>query len=556
VRPFSATGIEVLGRDGNGMLELDVWPQDLIDRYHHAHWWDERTVSGMVAALASERPGNVAFVGGDGRTMSWDQYDREASHVASVLIGLGMGRGNPVAVAMADTPELHAAYVGAERAGAVVVAIGRRAGYHHVRQILARTGCDVLVTRADSDAALGRSLADRLHREGGWSGHHVEVRGDDEFAVLVNGEAPRVVPDPLPDYALGADELFLLSPTSGTTGTPKWVMHTQNRWKYFHRQCPHFRPDDVFLVAVPIIGGFGLWMSHFSPLMVGVPTIVLPQFSPEATLEALERHRATVLAAVPTQLIMMMHHPLMASTDFTSLRITHSGGEHVPMAEAMQFEQRTGSAVLQFYGSTEAGCVSGPTRASDTVEQRLGTAGRVIPEMNVRLFDPSGNDVTSSGRGQCAARGPALCPGYFDDDRANAVLYRPDGWLMLGDIVEVDTEGFLRVVGRASDFIIRAGLNISAAEVEDCVRRHPRVHQVAAVAMPDPTVGERVCAFIVTDDDQPLALDQLVGLLERDEVPKYLWPERIECVPSLPMVAGKVAKASLRQQVRELLASE
>jgi acyl-CoA synthetase len=305
-----------------------------------------------------------------------------------------------------------------------------------------------------------------------------------------------------------------------------------------------------------MIGGFGLWMSHFSPLMVGAPTVVLPQFSPEATLAAVERQGATVLAAVPTQLNMLMHHPLMASTDFTSLRITHSGGEHVPLAEARRFELLTGSAVLQFYGSTEAGCVSGPTRASDTIEQRLGTAGRVIPEMNVRLFDPSGNDVTSSGRGQCAARGPALCPGYFDDEEANAVLYRPDGWLMLGDIVEVDAGGFLRVVGRASDFIIRGGLNISAPEVEDCVRRHPRVQQVAAVAMPDPIVGERVCAFVVTADGERLSLDELVGFLEQDEVPKYLWPERVECVAELPVAAGKVAKAALRQQVRALPGSD
>jgi acyl-CoA synthetase len=537
------------------MLELDVWPEDLIDRYHRAHWWDDRTVSGMVASLARTRPAGVAFVGGDGRAMSWDRYDRRASQVASVLTGLGQGRGTPVAIAMADTPDLHAAYVGAERAGAVVVAIGRRAGYQQIREILARTGCRVLATLAHSDVGHGRSVADRLRTVDGWRGHHVEV-GDDDNLILVDGEPPRVVFDPPPECALGADELFLLSPTSGTTGTPKWVMHTQNRWKYFHRQCPHFRPDDLFLVAVPIIGGFGLWMSHFSPLMVGAPTIVLPQFTPEATLAAVERHGATILAAVPTQLNMLMHHPLMASTDFTSLRITHSGGEHVPLAEARRFEQITGSAVLQFYGSTEAGCVSGPTRASDSVEQRLGTAGRVIPEMNVRLFDPSGNDVTSYGRGQCAARGPALCPGYFDDEKANAVLYRSDGWLMLGDIVEVDAEGFLRVVGRASDFIIRGGLNISAPEVEDGVRRHPRVQQVAAVAMPDRIVGERVCAFIVTADGRPLSLDELIDFLERDEVPKYLWPERVECVGALPTVAGKVAKASLRQQVRALLGSD
>jgi acyl-CoA synthetase len=534
-------------------LELDVWSEDLIAEYHRAEWWDDRTVSGLVAARASERPGDTAFVGGEGASMSWGQYDRAASRVASVLIGLGLVRGEPVAVAMPDTPELHAVYVGAERAGAVVVAIGRRAGHQQVREILGRTGCRVLATQADRDQAHGRSLAGRLRREDGWPGHHVEIHGGEELTVFLDAGAPSVLGPVPPERALGADQLFLLSPTSGTTGTPKWVMHTQNRWKYFHRQCMHFRPDDVFLVAVPVIGGFGLWMSHFSPLMVGAPAVLIQQFSPDGTLLALERHRATVLAAVPTQLNMLLHEPHMAATDFSSLRITQSGGEHVPLAEAVEFEERTGSAVIQFYGSTEAGCVSGPTSAADTVEQRLGTAGRVIPEMNVRLFDPAGNDVTSCGRGQCAARGPALSPGYFDDERANAVLYRSDGWLMLGDIVEVDAGGFLRVVGRASDFIIRGGLNISASEVEDCVRRHPDVLQVAAVSMPDPIVGERVCAFVVTVDNQPLVLHELTSFLEGDEVPKYLWPERVECIPALPVVAGKVAKAALRRRIRGLL---
>jgi len=170
--------------------------------------------------------------------------------------------------------------------------------------------------------------------------------------------------------------------------------------------------------------------------------------------------------------------------------------------------------------------------------------------MQVRLYDESGHDVTSSGRGQAACRGALLSRGYYDDDSANAQLYTDDGWMLTGDIVEVDGEGILRVTGRSADFIIRGGKNISAAVVEAAVATHPAVTLAAAVAMPDPVFGERVCVYTELREGSTLELDELLAhLRERGNSVESL-PEQLIVLPELPRSSGgKVAKQVLRDDI-------
>ena len=268
------------------------------------------------------------------------------------------------------------------------------------------------------------------------------------------GEVARI----LTGRSLGPDDLFMLNSTSGTTGLPKCVMHTANRWFYFHQlamQAGQLTPEDVFFSAVPAPFGFGLWTAHFSPSVLGCPTVVTPRFQVEQVLLAMATHRVSVLACVSTQFIMMLNSPRLDELDLTSLRVLFTGGEAVPFARAAAFEERTGAKVLQFYGSNETGVLSGTT-LTDSREQRLGTAGRIIDAMQVRVLDDRGDPVTSSPRvGVPACKGPATCVAYYDDDAANAELFTEDGWMRMGDVVEIDDSGYLRVVGRTSDIIIR-----------------------------------------------------------------------------------------------------
>jgi acyl-CoA synthetase len=237
--------------------------------------------------------------------------------------------------------------------------------------------------------------------------------------------------------------------------------------------------------------------------------------------------------------------------DLSSLRVVFTGGEPLPYTQAAQFEELTGVTILQFYGSNETGVLSATTLA-DPLHRRLRTAGRIVPEMQVRLFDGD-LDVTESGRGQPACRGPALSLGYLngtDHDK----LYTKDGWMRMGDICELDDEGYLTLTGRTSDFILRGGKNISAVQVEEAVATHPAVAVAAAVAGPDPVFGERVCVFVELRQAGVLDLSTLVEHLLAQGVSKELLPERLEVLDELPRSSGgKIAKGRLREDIRSRL---
>jgi acyl-CoA synthetase len=456
---------------------------------------------------------------------------------------------------------VHVAFVGCEKAGLVVMGIGPRAGREEIRHLVAKSGAAALVSRALSRELDFAALFRELQAEGLPLRHHVVVSGQLEpddacYAGRRGADAPSR--EELAARRLGAEDLFLLNSTSGTTGLPKCVTHHQARWFHFHElavESGEMSERDVFLSALPAPFGFGLWTAHFTPAALGAPCVLLEKFSPEAALEAIQRHRVTILAAVSTQFIMLLNSPALERSDLSSLRALYTGGEAVPHERALEWEQRTGSLVLQFYGSNETGALS-RTTTRDSQEKRLTTAGRVIDAMRVRLFDEAGNDVTASGHGIPACRGPLTCRGYYDDAAANAKLYTRDGWMLTGDVARLDADGYLSVVGRTADFIIRGGKNVSGPAVEEAVASHPAVALAAAVAWPDPVYGERVCAYVELRPGASLTLAELTAHLAARGTTREWWPERLIVVDALPRASGgKVAKGELRADIEQRVAA-
>jgi acyl-CoA synthetase len=474
------------------------------------------TIAARVGRNVRERPDDLAFVElASGATMTWSEYDERSSRMAGTLAA-AYAPGDRVAVQLPDGPGLHATMLACEKAGVVAVGIGSRAGAREVAYLVERTGARTLLT---VDPPPG---------------------------------------DPGPERPIGARALWFLNSTSGTTGLPKIVMHDQARWFAFHGfadRIAGFTSDDVFLSALPAPFGFGLWTAHFTPAIVGAPCVVCERFSPEAVLAAIERYRVTVLAAVSTQFVMLLNSPAADRYDLSSLRVLFTGGEMVPYERAREFEVRTGAKVLQFYGSNETGALSATT-LDDPPELRLRTAGRVIPEMQVRLLDQDTDaDVTATGGpGVPAGNGPTLCLGYWDDAAANEQLFTADGWMRMGDLATIDAGGYLSVVGRTSDVIIRGGKNLSAAQVESEVGSHPAVALCAVVAMPDETFGERVCVFVeLRAASAELTLEALNAHLESRGTGKELWPERLVVLAELPRSSGgKLAKGELAAMARSL----
>lgn len=520
-------------------------------RYTAAGWWSDRPLGELVRDHARRRPDAPAYIEPD-RVTTWSAYDARADEVAAVLAAL-CEPGDRVALLLPDSADFHVALLATERAGLVAVGIGARAGDAEIAHLLSRTGARGLITLPEHRGRDMTGLAGALRARGTGLSWHLLLDGDPRL-LDVSGTAPaeRPVPAADPDgRALGPNDLWLLNSTSGTTGLPKCVTQFQNRWIHFARlavDAGNLGPDEVFFGAVPSPFGFGLWTSHVAPTVLGAPTIVLPRFDADTMARMIERERATVLCAVSTQFRMLLRCRAASCADLSSLRVMFTGGETIGHGSAAEFEERTGAVVLNFFGSNESGAFS-CTRHDDTRDRRLRTGGRIIPEMDVRLYDERGADITATGGpGRPGGRGPLLSAGYYRDDAANAELYAPDGHLLMGDLVTIDADGYLNLVGRTSDIIIRGGKNISAVQVEEAVATHPAVELACVVAVPDDLFGERVCAVVTTRAGRTLALGDLAGHLIGEGLGKELLPEHLVVVAELPQSSGgKIAKGRVRE---------
>ena len=530
--------------------------------YLERGWWREQTLADDVDRHALERPDGSAFVTPGGR-LTWRQYAQSSQDLAAVLLDAGHRRGERIAVQLPDAATVHVALLAVEKAGLVAVGIGARAGARELRHLLGKTGATGLITHAEHRAQdMAATVAD-LRSEGFPLRTHLALPRYDlepDAPISRDGAVTALTPMRIgDDHRRGPDELWLINSTSGTTGLPKCVMHAQNRWFYFHRTAVDvggLTQDDVFLASVPAPFGFGQWTSHVTPTILGAPAVVMERFRAIEALDLIDRERATVLCAVSTQFVMLLNEEDAADPphQLNSLRVMFTGGEMIPYERALAFEERTGARVLNFYGSNESGFATATT-VRDTREHRLRTAGTVQPGTDIRLYDEN-RQITDTGRGQPASRGPAICLGYLDDPAANAELFVDDGWVLHADEVDIDGDGYLRVVGRRSDIIIRGGKNISAPQVEDDVNSHPAVALAAAVASPDPIFGERVCVYVELRAGTSLTLEELTAYLKGREVSTESLPERLVIVDELPRSSGgKIAKGELRDDARKRFGS-
>lgn len=533
---------------------MRISPLDIAE-FTARGWWGEETIGGIVARHASQRPTNTAFVD-DTSVTTWFEYHELADRIARNLLSHGLGVADRIGVLLPDSGLVHAVYVACERIGAVVVGLGTRAGDRELAHLLDKTSARAVITGPSTSE--GWSMNGRLASMKLRSLEvHLEVERTGEMtAHFIQPPAGRFLAEARP---LGPNDLFLLNSTSGTTGLPKCVTQFQNRWFFFHRlaqDSADLQTDDVFMSLVPSPFGFGLWTAHFTPAILGAPTVVMERFDAERAIERIIELGVTILCCVSTQFLMMLTHRSFDSLRTAPLRAMFTGGESVPPQKATEFELRSGAAVLQFFGSNETGAFS-RTTLRHTREQRLTTAGEIVPEMNIRLFDESGSIVTEDGiPGQPGGHGPAMCGGYFEDDRANAELYTDDGWMLMGDFVTIDRDGFLKVVGRKADFIIRGGKNISAAEVEELLCSHPAVALAAVVPIPDAIFGERIGAVIEAVPGAVVDLDSLLAHFRGLGASKEMMPERLALVEELPRSSGgKVAKGELRNAVDRLFPS-
>ncbi len=357
--------------------------------------------------------------------------------------------------------------------------------------------------------------------------------------------------DPVPAAACPArtSDVALVLFTSGSTGTPKAVLHTQRglSWKAALMTRVHgLGPADAVLMPAPMAHVSGLLNGVLVPGASGMRAVLVRRFDPEQALSLVEHERVTFMAGPPTFFIAMgaMLTERGASSDVSTVRLVSSGGASVTPAFVEDTSRIFDCRVKRTYGSTEAPTVTTSTDA-DSFERARDTDGRAVGEVELRVSDPErGTPLPSGARGELWVRGPELFAGYADPAHTADVI-APGGWFRTGDLATVDDDGWLTIVGRLKDVIIRGGENISSSEVEAVLEAHPAVRHAVAVGYPDPLMGERVAAFV--ESAERFDLEECRSWFDRRGVAKFKTPEKVERLEHLPLLgSGKADRAMLR----------
>jgi len=352
---------------------------------------------------------------------------------------------------------------------------------------------------------------------------------------------------------------FLLT-TTGTTGTPKIIEHriaAREIWTAkAHIRNWELGPSDVVLAFAPIAGAAGGTPAYVTAPVAGAKIALEHEYKGEEVLQLIEKERVTVLALVPTQLARLVQLPL-EKHDLSSLRILKTAGGYLPPSLAQEAEEKFGCPILGTFGSQDTGSVSGvPLSASK--EERYTTVGRIHPGVEVKVVDEQGREVKPGEVGTLYFRGPGNSIGYYRDlEKTLTEAYDKEGWATTGDLVTLTEDGWLKIVGRKKDIIIRGGQNIYPREIEDYLIAHPKIIEAAVVPMPDPVMGERACAFVTLKKGEQFTFEEMVEYLKSKKIAMFKIPERLEVLEAMPLAgAAKIDKKALTRMITEKLKAE
>jgi mycobactin salicyl-AMP ligase len=532
------------------------FPPDRAANYRAAGYWTGRTVNSILSEAARRWPDRAAVLDAgqaphQPQRLSYAELDERADHAAAGLAVLGIARGDRVLLQLPNGCEFAVALFGLLRAGAIPVMClpGHRAA--ELAHFAAVSEAKALLIPDTAGGFDYRPMAQRL-RQDHPALRHVIVDGDPGAFVSWSQLCAHRGQRPAASNADPASPALLLV-SGGTTGTPKLIPRTHDDYVYnatASAEVCGLTGDDVYLVALPAAHNFPLACPGLLGAMtVGAATVFTADPSPESAFDAIARHGVTVTALVPALANLWAQATDWEPVTPTSLRLLQVGGAKLEAADARRIRETLTPGLQQVFGMAEG--LLCYTRPGDPPEVVDRTQGRPLSaDDELRIVDDAGGPVTPGAEGELLVRGPYTFNGYFRAESDNARCFDPDGFYRSGDLVRQHADGYLEVTGRVKDVIHRGGETVAAGDLEEHLRAHPAISSAAAVALPDPYLGEKICAAVVFAGN-PMTLMELNDYLDQRGVAKHARPDVLTGMTSLPTTAvGKVDKKAIVRQLQ------
>ena len=512
------------------------------------------TIGQNLEATVARFPDQDALVSmHQGIRETYREFNESVNLLAMGLLRLGLQVGDRVGIWSPNCAEWVWLQYATAKIGVILVNINPAYRTHEVRYALDQSGCRVLVSAQASQHSDYRKMVS-------------EVEGDlDQLERVIFLDTPEwdalmeAVEDgmeqALKDRAAGLhhDDPINIQYTSGTTGSPKGatLSHSNilNNAFYVAATLLYTEHDRVCL-PVPLYHCFGMVLGTLACTSHGSAAVLSgPGFEPGQVLAAIEQERCTSLYGVPTMFIAELAHPDLPSTDLTSLRTGIMAGSPCPVEVMKQViaEMNMGDVTIA-YGMTETSPVSTQTLTTDDIDRRVSTVGRVHPHVEVKIIDPeSGATVERGQDGELCTRGYSVMLGYWDDPERTAEAIDADGWMHSGDLANMDADGYVKIVGRIKDMIIRGGENIYPREIEEFLYGHPAIEDVQVIGVPDQKYGEQVMAWVKLRDGAEVTEADIIEHC-RDRIAHFKVPKYVKFTESFPMtVTGKIRKVEMRE---------
>lgn len=528
----------------------------LSERYQGFH------VARVLAHRATEAP-SAPFLLSNEDAVSYGEVDDQSEALAAAMANLGVGTGDRVALVLPAWPEFAVAMFAAAKLGAVIVPLDPRLTLPELRYMLRHSGATCAISAETAYGIEYLHLFEDLLAELPELQYLITVGEEDlwyddrifQWEDLISAGRGRTFAGDEPD----PDAAFAILYTSGTTGKPKGV-------ELSHRNLIHaaaetsdavgLGAEDVVVGVTSLFHVFGLGPGLLGTALGGSSLVLQDEFGAPETLELIERHAATVHFGVPTLFATELKALGSGDDGPESLRICLVAGAPVSDDLARRVEARFGVPLLIAYSLTELASTATLTRTTDPDEKRSFTVGLPIRQTDVKVVDASGARLPVESVGEIAIKGPGVTRGYYRQPRETQRVMDGEGYLRTGDLGIVDDEGYVHLVGRSTDVVIRGGFNVHPREVEDRLTAHPAVERAAVVGYPDEILGEALCAFVVRVEGGVVTESEL-----RDwsaaALSEYKLPDRVRFVDDLPMTgSGKIWRLELARLARTDQASE